>query len=191
MNFAKRTITVSGVDVEVNRTTLQINDIDEAQRTSAKLMAFWASVWGSAEAEREAADAFYREWRAKATERILKADSKLSEWKVRAKIESHADFLKLKTALSQAIDHATTSKAMFEACGKRANLAQSLGAKARETYRKTGEDRTKSTTSDDDDDDSGPAPDSSDSRPTVKKSGHDTAKRNKLANILKGRKNGN
>ena len=171
MSLGKRVITVNGIDVDVDTQALNIFDIDEAQRTSAAQMAFWASVWGSAEGEREAADAHYREWRAKATERVLSADPKAAEWKVKAAIEAHPDFVKLKAALARAIDHSLTAKGMYESWAKRANLAQSLGAASREVLRKTGEGTTR-------------ASDSSGSEGVVKER-HDIDKRDRLKAALK------
>lgn len=171
MSLAARVIAVNGIDVTVDTQALNIRDIDEAQRTSAAQMAFWASVWGSAEGEREAADAHYREWRAKATERVLSADHKAAEWKVKAAIESHPDFVKLKTALSKAIDNSLTAKGMYESWAKRANLAQSLGAAEREVLRKTGEGTTRVS-------DSAPSEGSPKER-------HDIGKRDRLKAALK------
>lgn len=183
MGFGKREIIVDGIKVPVDRSTLLIDDIDEAQRTAAQLMAFWASVYGSAEGEKEAADAFYREWRAKATNKILEADPKLAEWKVKAKIEAHKDFRSLKTTLAKAAENVLVARGMFEACSKRANLAQSLGAKARETYRKTGETDTRADT-----DDGDSAPVSAPKPKASKVTGDTPAKREKLATILKSKR---
>lgn len=152
MGFDKRAITVDGVRVNVDTSELTIDSIDQAQRTSSRMIAFWASVWGAAEAEREVADAKYRQWRAQATKALLDDDPKLAEWKVKAAIEAHADFLRLKNALAKAIDHATTARGMWEACIRRSNLAQSVGANKRETMRKLGDDTTREGGGDDDSD---------------------------------------
>lgn len=152
MGFDKRAITVDGVRVNADTSELAINSIDQAQRTSSKMIAFWASVWGAAEGEREAVDARYRQWRAQATKALLDSDPKLAEWKVKANIEAHADFLKLKSALAKAIDNATTARGMWEACIRRSNLAQSVGANKRETMRKMGDDTTRENPADDDSD---------------------------------------
>ena len=178
MGFDKRAIVVDGVRVNVDSSELTIDSIDQAQRTSSRMIAFWASVWGAAEAEREAADAKYRQWRAQATWELLNSDPKLSEWKVKASIEAHADFLKLKNALAKAIDHATTARGMWEACIRRSNLAQSVGANKRETMRKMGDDTTREG-GDDDDSDAPTAP--------VKKE-NEPQQRERLRKVLKGKK---
>lgn len=137
--FDKRVITVMGTKVEVDtQRALTITDIDKAQRRAAALIGYWGSVWASTEAEKEQAEAFYRQWRAKSTHAILTDDPKMAEWKVNAVVNSHEDFYKFKIKMSQATENAILAKAMFEASVKRANLAQSLGAKAREEYVKTG-----------------------------------------------------
>lgn len=136
----------------VDVSELQITDIDQAQRTSTRMIAYWASVLGSAEAEKERADAHYRRWRATCADRILHADPKAAEWKVKVAIESHEDFLKLKSALANAIDNAVTARGMFEACIRRANLAQSVGAKQRETVKAFGRPEVTRESSFEDDD---------------------------------------
>lgn len=143
MGLGKRSLIVSGETVDLDHSDLEINDIDETQRKTSSMIAYWASVYGSAEGERVSVDAFYRQWRAKAAEAILKADPKLSEWKVRNKIEASDDFLKIKTLLAKAIDNAITAKGVFEGWNKRSNLSQSVGASKRETMKKTGVDYTR------------------------------------------------
>lgn len=179
MGFDKRAIKVDGVVVNVDTSELAIDSIDQAQRTSSRMIAFWASVWGSAEGERESADALYRQWRAQATQAILKKDSKTAEWKVKAEIEAHPDFLKLKAALAKAIDNATTAKGMWEACIRRSNLAQSVGANKRVTMEKMGGDTTRERSADDGDS----AADS-----TIGNEETESHKRERLKKVLKGKK---
>lgn len=145
MDFAKRTLTVAGVPVEFDIDSAVIDDIDQAQRTSTKYIAFWGSVLASAEEEQDMADALYRNWRAKAAKRILVADSKAAEWKVKAEVESHDDFLKVKKALALAGENVEACRAMFEAFVRRANLAQSVGANQRESVKRLGTDVTRET----------------------------------------------
>lgn len=136
--FNKREIVVDGVKVPIRTSDFAITDIDQAQRTSTEMIAFWASVAGSAEKEAEQADALYRQWRANATNKVLDKDPKTSEWRVKAVVEAHPDFLKLKNALAQAADNLATAKGLMEAAIRRANLAQSVGANVREATRKLG-----------------------------------------------------
>lgn len=184
MTHARRSITVNGTVVEVDAAAFEISDIDEAQRTSASTMAYWASVCGSAESEAAAADAHYRKWRAEATNAIIARDPKAPEWKVKAAIEAHPDFLRLKTAMANATDNVVTSARMFDAASKRANLAQSVGAYEREKFSKLGTGTTRTRGADPEDRDA--EPDDSAGEETARKVPADEREgRAKLRDILK------
>jgi hypothetical protein len=139
MSLAKRVIRVDGEDVSLDtRRVGTIKDVDKAQRQVSAEMAWWASVWGAAEREYLEADAYYRHWRAQAGDVLLKSDPKMAEWKVKQAIEAHEDFYKLKQAIAKAKDHATTAEGIFKSMEKKSNLAQSIGAKARSEFERTG-----------------------------------------------------
>lgn len=140
MDFSKRTITVQGTKVEFDtRTHFPIlSDLTVEMGGVASAMAWWASVWAAASAEQIEADSFYRAWRAKKAEEFRAADPKLSEEKVKNKIEAHEDFIKFKKALALAEDNVVLAKGCFAALEKKANLLQSLGANARSELKATG-----------------------------------------------------
>lgn len=139
--FLKRVIVVDGEDICVDvDAELPIVDVDEDMRRVAAQMGYWGAVMGAAEREKEAVDAFYRRWRAQTQNAILESDPKLSEYKVKSRIEAEAKFLELKDAYARCCEAHTTSRNTFEALGRRANLLQSMGAKLRtelEAGRKT------------------------------------------------------
>ena len=136
LSFKRRVIKVQGVSIKIEPEEYIINDIDDTQRKVSKQMAFWSSVWGAAVEEQIKADAFYRAWRADRTEALLKEDPKISEWKVKAKIEADPLFLKMKQAIAIASDNVTTSEHIWKTLDKRGNLSQSLGAKTRKEIAK-------------------------------------------------------
>lgn len=129
MSFGKIDIKVNGVSVKTDLDEeLEINDIDEDMKRVAAQMAYWGSVWAAAEAEREQAEAYYRNWRADKGEQIMKADPKLAEWKVKQRIEADASFSKLKGAQAAALQNATLARSVFESFRTKANVLQSKGA---------------------------------------------------------------
>lgn len=143
--FSERTLVVEGEVVELDVRSMAIVDIDDDMRRVAMLMAYWGAVMGAAERERDETDAFYRRWRAQKTESVLSEEPRLAEFKVRAAVEADDNFLKLKKAHAQCVEAYTTAKSMFEACGRRSNQLQSMGAKQR-TELETGRKSTTPTT---------------------------------------------
>lgn len=139
MGFDKRVIKVNGVSVDLDvRRDLVISSIDEAQRNVASEMGWWASVWAAAVEEYESAEAYYRQWRARKQEAVLSAEPKLAEYKVKAAIEADDNFYKLKRALAKAKENVVLAENTFKSFDKKANLAQSLGAKKRSELGATG-----------------------------------------------------
>jgi hypothetical protein len=182
----KRIIRVNGVDVEVDTARLEIRDIDDAQRRSAAEMAFWASVVGAAERERDEADAYYRQWKARFKVQLLESDKTLADHKLTARIEATDEFYKLKQAIARATDNYTTASGMYGAWEKRVNLAQSLGARERgerEAIPK-GTTRERPVGADGDEVDSEGDGDDSSPRPTARIVGDTGDKKKRLKNIL-------
>ncbi len=139
MDFSKRKITVNGTEIEFDtKTHFPVGDVSDDMRDVSALMAWWGSVWAAASAEQINADAFYRAWRAQASEKFLADDPKLSVDKLKNKVEAHPDFLKCKKALALAEENVTLAKAAFQSLDKKANLLQSLGANHREERKATG-----------------------------------------------------
>ncbi|MGW8177327.1 MAG: hypothetical protein ACWGQW_00800 [bacterium] len=137
--FKRRTITVNGILVELDTDVdLQVGALSGDMDKVASQMGFWGSVWASAVEERTNVDAHYRHWRAKTVEAILAEDPKLAEWKVKAKVEAGADFLKMKAALAISERNVTLAKAVFDSFDKKANQLQSKGAMSRSELDATG-----------------------------------------------------
>ena len=139
MDFSKRKITVNGTEIEFStKTHFPVGDVGDDMKDVSSAMAWWGSVWAAAEAERINVDAFYRAWRAQATEKLIAEDPKLSDEKRKSKIEALPDFLKCKKAMAMAEENCTLAKAAFAALEKKANILQSLGANYREERRTSG-----------------------------------------------------
>ena len=139
MSFSQVELVVNGDKVKVDlEETLSIQDISRDMNQVAAQMSYWGSIWAAADEEQQRADAYYRKWRAETGQRILSANEKAAEWKVRQDIESDETFLKLKSSLAQASRNVTLAKSIFEAFKIKANMLQSKGAMARAELDSTG-----------------------------------------------------
>lgn len=137
--FHKRTIKVNGEEVTLDVSVdLFVGDLSGDMDRVAAQMGFWGNVWAAAVQERDEAEAYYRQWRARMTEKILEGDPKLAEWKVRARVEADGTFLKLKHALALAEGNVIMAKATFESLDKKSNQLQSKGAMSRSELDATG-----------------------------------------------------
>lgn len=135
---------------------LTIHEIGEEMDKVAAQMGYWANVLGAAIEERDAADAAYRNWRAMATEDILldPETAKLSEWKVKNRLESTPEFMEHKATIARCKRNVETVDRIFQAFDKKGNQLQSRGANLRGEFEKTGMvTRTRAPDDDDDDDD--------------------------------------
>jgi hypothetical protein len=137
--FGHIDIKVAGIPVTLDvDDKLAITDIDADMATVSSDIAFWGDVWSAAQEEATNADAHYRNWRATFTKSLLEEDPKLAEWKVKANIEGHPDFVKWKAAIARAERNVILARAMVDAFdGKRATL-QSKGAMLRAELEGTG-----------------------------------------------------
>jgi hypothetical protein len=132
MSFNETEIVVNGNPIKINISDeLEITDISDDMDKVASQMAYWGSVWASAEQESAASDAYYRRWRATVGRKIAKDDPKLAEWKVRQLIEESSDFHSIKNDLSKALENVIHAKTMYEAFRVKANMLQSKGAMMR------------------------------------------------------------
>ena len=139
MGFGEIEIKVDGNPVTANvDEMLEIGDVSTDMDKVAAQMAYWGAVWGAAEGEREAADAYYRAWRAQMGKELLDANDKLAEWKVKQDIEADPKFMKIKQGLSTAIRNATLCRAIYESFRTKANILQSKGAMLRAELDATG-----------------------------------------------------
>ena len=133
--FDKLDVVVDGENVLVDlEAELEIVDIStEMSQVSAK-MSWWGNVWGAAEEEAARVDAHYRHWRAQMGKRIMDADPKTAEWKVKQEIEADAAFIKFKEAHAKALGNVTRVRGVFEAFKAKSNQLQSKGAREREEF---------------------------------------------------------
>ena len=130
---------INGNPVKVNPAQLlEITDLSEDMDKVASQLSYWGALWATAEGEKETADAFYRNWRARMGKKITASDPKMAEWKVRQRIEANPKFLEIKEKLGQAIYNATLCKTMCEAFRVKANMLQSKGAMQRAELDSTG-----------------------------------------------------
>lgn len=137
--YQTRTIKVNGVEVVLDSDVdLAVGDLSGDMDQVAAQMGYVANLWAEAVYEQDCADAYYRQWRAQLTEQILDKDPKLAEWKVKAKIEAHPQFMALKKALAQAESNVINLRSYFDSFSKKANQLQSKGAMSRSELDATG-----------------------------------------------------
>lgn len=123
---------ISGEKIEVNlQELLEIVDISDDMNKVAALMGRWGSLCAEAEAEKTVVDMHYRKWRADLTQKIMEAEPKLAEWKVKSKIEANPDFAKMKMAIAQTIKNFSTARYVYGSLLEKAHMLQSKGAMLR------------------------------------------------------------
>lgn len=137
--FDKIEVVVDGEKVLVDiASELEIVDISTEMSQVAAKMSWWGNVWGAAEEEAERVDSHYRHWRAQMGQKIMGADPKTAEWKVKQEIEADPAFIKFKEAHAKALGNVTRVRGVFEAFKAKANQLQSKGAREREELGATG-----------------------------------------------------
>jgi hypothetical protein len=94
---------VGGNDIVIPQALFHIGEDLAAEAKVIPDKLIWlGELLGTAEEQKIMVDAEYRSFRAAETERILAADPKLAEWKVKARIESTERFGKFKTGIAVA-----------------------------------------------------------------------------------------
>jgi hypothetical protein len=139
--FGRARMKVMGIEVEMDATDdgdLIINDITEGMSRVASSIGWWGDVSASAEEELTQADAHYRAWRANEVKRQLAIDPKMAEWKVKAEVESHPNFLKFKHAIASAEGNLARARQMVNAFEAKSRTLQSRGAMERSALDATG-----------------------------------------------------
>lgn len=132
MNFMEIEIKVNGVVVKADiRDELEIVDINDDMNKVASQIAYWGSVWASAEQEAAAIEAYYRKWRADKGKAISERSDKLAEWKIRQMLESDGKFHAIKISLAEASRNVIIAKTMYESFRTKASMLQSKGAMLR------------------------------------------------------------
>ena len=132
---SKEKIMVNGkpIDIDVSA-DLTIQDVSTDMDRVASLMGFWGTVWATAEAEKIDTDAYYRQWRAQMTKKIMSDDPKLALPKIAAKNEADPQFKLLKEAQAKATRNVIITKSHYESFRTKASILQSKGAMYRAEY---------------------------------------------------------
>jgi hypothetical protein len=139
MSYGVIEMEVDGKPVEINLDEqMVIHDISSEMDQVAAQMSYWGEVWANAEAEAELADSYYRKWRAETGQKILAANDKAAEWKVRQDIEADPQFYKLKSAIAKSTHNTTMAKVIYESFKVKASILQSKGAMMRAELDSTG-----------------------------------------------------
>ena len=115
-----------------------ITDLTDDMKTVAARIAWVGEVLGQVEQERRRHDKLYRGWRAKMALKFLRKDPKISEWKVKAKIEADEMFDRYKEAQSQIDYNATTLYNLISSLREKSQNLRSLGVRARSELEATG-----------------------------------------------------
>jgi len=137
MSFVKMTVDGQEISIDLDA-ELEIGDVSSDMDRIAAQMAYWGSVWASAEYERVRVEAHYRNWKANRKQAIAAQNSKLAEWKVTQEVQSSDEYVKLYRAQAEAIKNSTLAKAIFESHRIKANMLQSKGAMMRSELDATG-----------------------------------------------------
>lgn len=118
------------IEIDTAKETL-IGDVSADMDRVASQIAWFGELLGAAEAERVRVDSGYRRWRAKIAKEMLKKDPKISEWKVKAEIESSNTFAEFKEAIAQAEHQYTALKELVAALKEKSPNLRSKGARQR------------------------------------------------------------
>jgi len=137
--FRTPSLTVNGHTVSLDTDVdLHVGHLSGDMDRVASQMGYWGAVWSAAVEENINVDARYRAWRAQQTKAILADQPSLAEWKVKASIEAHPDFVKFKAAQAIAERNKVMAESAFKSFDKKGNVLQSKGAMARSELDKTG-----------------------------------------------------
>jgi hypothetical protein len=118
---------------------MSITDIDLDMRNIAYEMSYWGRLCGMAKAIVGMADARYRNWRAKYAEQIREGSKKPpSEGKIKSKIESDPNFLKMKQQIAIAVENHASLEFIFKSLEAKSFMLPNLGAKERDYQKATG-----------------------------------------------------
>ena len=129
--FGKTELKVAGLVVEVDVRDLLIDDVHlDISRVSAQI-AFFGSVWASAQAELTNIDSNYRHWRASYTRKLLSKEEKLAEWKMKAEIESAPEFLAFKAKIAECERNIILARTQADAYETKSRALQTKGANMR------------------------------------------------------------
>ncbi len=123
-------LVVDGKKISVPLTTLKIKSIDKSMRQIAAKIAHWGAVLAEAERERDMANAFYRQWRARKGKKVC-GDSKMPEWKLNQELNSETLFIELKQKIADAEFNVSVLARFFEALNRQAFNLPSIGARKR------------------------------------------------------------
>lgn len=118
------------IKIDTGKETM-IGDVSADMDRVASQIAWYGELYGAAEGEKVRVDSAYRKWRAKIAKDMLKKDPKISEWKVKAEIESSDTFSQYKEAIAQTEYQATALKELVQALKEKSPNLRSKGARQR------------------------------------------------------------
>jgi hypothetical protein len=113
-------------------------DLDEQMDKIAAQIGWTGEIWGEAKRAVTLVDAEYRQWRAQESKKLLDADPKMPEWKVKAAIESSPGFMKHKEAIAQTQRDEVTMATVVNAFKHKSEQLRSRGAAIRTELEATG-----------------------------------------------------
>jgi hypothetical protein len=108
-----------------------IHELSEDMDTVSARIGFFGEVLAAASEEKIKLDAAYRKWRAEIAKRSLKDDPKISEWKVKADIESDPKFTAFKEAEAKAEYNTVALTNLIVALKEKSPNLRSKGARER------------------------------------------------------------
>jgi|GEM_PF-6720253 len=114
-----REIKIAGVMIRIPF-PLEVSRL-KAEQLPGQILKFNQCL-AAAEEQKILIGAEYRQWRAIYIGDLLKRDRKISEWKVKAKLESEPDFCRFKTASALAEKHVLILRAVTESLRARVEL---------------------------------------------------------------------
>lgn len=137
--FGCMTIEVDGqpqtIDVDKE---LTIVDIDSGMDTVAAHLAWWGGLHGAAEEQKISSKAEYKFWKAQTGMALFSEDAKLSEWKVKQRVESMPEYLQHKMDMAKAKRNATVLHNIVTAFETKASMLQSRGKREAAQLSATG-----------------------------------------------------
>lgn len=125
------------VEVDLEQETVIGPDIDMEMDRVASRIAYFGELLGAVLRDSKKADTKYRAWRARMTKEILRKDSKLAEWKIKAEIESDPKFETFKAAIATCDYQQKTLEELIAALKEKSPNLRSKGARLRAEFEST------------------------------------------------------
>jgi len=126
------TLIVDGQEVRVGaKAYLGFGGIADDLSTVSRSMGYIARLLGEARAEKVRTEARRRQWEAHETRKLLAANPKAAEWKVKADIRATATYLQMMDSEAEALRNETYIEGVFRALETKSRMLQSFSANRR------------------------------------------------------------